>query len=51
MYMLILILVTAFEVGIKKTIEWYMSEYGKNWLAECMASNEKWLKKNYSNRK
>lgn len=42
---------TNFEVGIKKTIEWYMSDYGKKWLAECMASNEEWLKKNYSNRK
>ncbi|MDD6250782.1 MAG: dTDP-glucose 4,6-dehydratase [Bacillales bacterium] len=42
---------TTFEDGIKMTIEWYMSEYGKKWLVECMASNEEWLKKNYSNRK
>lgn len=43
--------VTTFEVGIKKTIEWYMSEYGKEWLQECVDSNQEWLKKNYSNRK
>ena len=42
---------TTFEVGIKKTIEWYMSEKGSEWLKECMVQNEEWLKKNYENRK
>lgn len=43
--------VTTFEVGIKKTIDWYLSGYGKEWLEECVASNQEWLNKNYSNRK
>ena len=43
--------VTTFEVGIKKTIEWYLSDYGKHWLEECVASEQEWLKKNYENRK
>ena len=40
---------TAFEDGIKLTIEWYKNN--KWWLDECNASNQEWLKKNYSNRK
>ena len=43
--------VTSFEEGIKKTIDWYLSDYGKAWLEECVASNQEWLMKNYSNRK
>ncbi|MGN1278188.1 MAG: dTDP-glucose 4,6-dehydratase, partial [Candidatus Onthovivens sp.] len=43
--------VTTFEEGIKKTINWYLSSYGKKWLEECVESNQGWLKKNYSNRK
>ena len=43
--------ITTFEVGIKKTIEWYLSKEGSNWLNECMAQNAEWLKKNYDNRK
>ena len=43
--------VTTFEEGIKKTINWYLSDYGKEWLEECVASNQEWLMKNYSNRK
>ena len=43
--------VTTFEEGIKKTINWYLSSYGKKWLEECVESNQEWLKKNYSNRK
>ena len=43
--------VTTFEVGIKKTIEWYLSNEGKECLEECMKQNQEWLKKNYSNRK
>lgn len=43
--------VTTFEEGIKKTINWYLSSYGKKWLEECAESNQEWLKKNYSNRK
>lgn len=42
---------TTFEEGIKKTIDWYLSDYGKTWLEECVASNQEWLMKNYSNRK
>lgn len=40
---------TAFEDGIKLTIEWYKNN--KWWLDECNASNQEWLKKNYSDRK
>ena len=43
--------VTSFEDGIKKTIEWYLSEIGSQWLDECMKQNQEWLKKNYDNRK
>lgn len=43
--------ITTFEVGIKKTIEWYLSKEGSIWLNECMAQNAEWLKKNYDNRK
>lgn len=43
--------VTSFEVGIVKTINWYLSNEGKEWLEECVASNQEWLKKNYINRK
>ena len=43
--------ITTFEVGIKKTIEWYLSEKGSAWLDECMKQNQEWLKKNYDNRK
>lgn len=42
---------TTFEDGIKLTIDWYLSEYGMNWLEECNDSNQEWLKRNYSNRK
>ena len=42
--------VTCFEVGIKKTIAWYQSEYGKRWLEECIESEQAWLKENYENR-
>ena len=42
---------TTFEEGIKKTIAWYMSDYGQKWLAECNAQNQEWLKLNYENRK
>ena len=40
---------TAFEDGIKLTIKWYKDNQW--WLDECNASNQEWLKKNYSNRK
>lgn len=43
--------ITTFEVGIKKTIDWYLSEKGSKWLDECMKQNQGWLKKNYDNRK
>ena len=43
--------ITTFEVGIKKTIEWYLSEKGSAWLDECMKQNQEWLDKNYKNRK
>ena len=43
--------ITTFEVGIKKTIEWYLSPKGSEWLNECMKQNQEWLKKNYDNRK
>ncbi len=43
--------ITTFEVGIKKTIEWYLSEKGSAWLDECMKQNQEWLEKNYKNRK
>lgn len=33
--------VTTFEEGIKKTINWYLSDYGKEWLEECVTSNQK----------
>lgn len=42
---------TTFEVGIKKTIEWYLAPEGKKWLEECVVSNQEWLKKNYTDRK
>ena len=42
--------ITTFEVGIKKTIEWYLSEKGSTWLDECMKQNQEWLEKNYKNR-
>ena len=42
--------VTCFEVGIKKTIAWYQSEYRKRWLEECIESEQAWLKENYENR-
>ena len=43
--------ITTFEVGIKKAIEWYLSEKGSAWLDECVKQNQEWLKKNYDNRK
>ena len=43
--------ITTFEVGIKKTIAWYLSPKGASWLEECMTQNAEWLKKNYENRK
>ena len=43
--------ITTFEVGIKKTIEWYLSDKGSTWLDECMKQNQEWLEKNYKNRK
>ncbi len=42
--------ITRFEVGIKKTIAWYQSDLGKKWLAECIESEQEWLKANYENR-
>lgn len=42
---------TTFEEGIKWTIDWYISEYGKKWLEECVATTQEWNKINYSNRK
>lgn len=42
---------TTFEVGIIKTIEWYLAPEGKKWLEECVVSNQEWLKKNYTDRK
>ena len=42
---------TTFEEGIKWTIDWYLSEYGKKWLEECVATTQEWNKINYSNRK
>ena len=41
---------TMFKEGIKKTIAWYQSELGKKWLAECIESEQAWLKENYENR-
>ena len=35
------------EFGIKKTIEWYLTTLGSEWLEEYMAQNAAWLKKNY----
>ena len=35
--------ITTFEVGIKKTIEWYLSEKGSAWLDECMKQNQEWF--------
>lgn len=43
--------ITTFEVRIKKTIEWYLSENGKQWLEECMKQNQEWLDRNYKDRK
>lgn len=44
--------VTTFEVGIIKTINWYLSEEGKTWLDECVSGEYlKWLEKNYMDRK
>lgn len=40
---------TTFEDGIKLTIEWY--KQNQWWLDECNASNQEWLKKNYTDRK
>lgn len=37
--------ITTFEVGIKKTIKWYLSKEGSIWLNECMVQNAEWLKK------
>ncbi|MBO7614380.1 MAG: dTDP-glucose 4,6-dehydratase [Bacilli bacterium] len=42
---------TTFEEGIVKTINWYLSSYGQNWLEECLKTTEEWMKKNYNNRK
>ena len=43
--------VTTFEVGIKKTIEWYLSEKGMKWIEQCVESEQEWLKANYEDRK
>ena len=42
---------TTFEEGNKWTIDWYLSEYGKKLLEECVATTQEWNKINYSNRK
>ena len=42
---------TTFEVGIKLTIDWYLSKYGKNWLDECNKTTAEWNKLNYGDRK
>lgn len=40
-----------FAEGIKLTIAWYLSEYGKQWMEECISGEYlKWVDKNYSNR-
>ena len=42
--------IITFEVGIKKTIEWYLSEKGSAWLLdECMKQNQEWRDKSYKN--
>ncbi|MCQ2799773.1 MAG: dTDP-glucose 4,6-dehydratase [Bacilli bacterium] len=43
--------VTTFEVGIKKTIDWYLSEKGMKWIEQCVESEQEWLKANYEDRK
>ena len=43
--------VTDFETGVRKTIDWYLSEEGSEWLDSCKdGSYKQWLQKNYSNR-
>ncbi len=39
---------TMFKDGIKLTIEWYQEH--KDWLDECVKSEQEWLEKNYNNR-
>lgn len=41
---------TTFEEGIKLTIQWYLSEYGRHWLNECVESERQWLLDNYQDR-
>ena len=40
---------TMFKDGIKLTIKWYQEH--KQWLDECVKSEQAWLEKNYKNRK
>ena len=40
---------TMFKDGIKLTIKWYQEH--KEWLDECVESEQAWLEKNYKNRK
>ena len=43
--------VIDFETGVRKTIDWYLSEEGSTWLDSCKdGSYKQWLEKNYSNR-
>jgi len=39
---------TTFKDGIKLTIKWYQEH--KDWLDECVKSEQEWLEKNYKNR-
>ena len=39
---------TMFKDGIKLTIKWYQEH--KDWLDECVKSEQEWLEKNYNNR-
>ena len=43
--------VTDFETGVRKTIDWYLSEEGSEWLDSCKSGSYKqWLEKNYGDR-
>lgn len=42
---------TMFADGIKLTIDWYLSDVGKKWTAECTSGEyENWIEKNYTDR-
>lgn len=44
--------VTDFETGVRKTIDWYLSEEGSMWLDSCKdGSYKQWLQKNYGDRR